>query len=77
MTKVEFLKSKEYRDRMNEIKNYSEGFEFVILLYNMTKKQRCKMRIVIQDAIREGLIEPTQIRVSLSGNITEVKYRRL
>lgn len=77
MTKSEFLKSKEYENMMKKIRNYSTGFEFTIPFYKMTRQQKNGMNIVLNNAVKEGLIESVRIGVSLEGNFTDETYRRL
>lgn len=77
MTKAEFLKSKEYREMMDKIRSYSKGFEFTIPFYKMTSEQKNAMNVVLRNAVEEGLIESISIGLSLEGNITEEKYKKI
>lgn len=77
MTKTEFLQSKEYGDMMHKIRSYKQGFEFTIPFYKTNQGQKNGINIVLQNSEKESLIESLSIDLSLEGNITEKKYRRL
>lgn len=77
MTTSEFRNSKEYAECMSKIKGYSQGFEFTIPYFDMTKGQRNAMNIVTQDAVKQGLLKSTSLGLNLEGDIVEERFTKL
>ena len=77
MNRMEFKKSNEYKEMIEKIKGYSKGFKFNIPYYKMTTGQKNAMYIVIDNCIKEKIIEIVSIGLDLSGNVTEEMFVRL
>ena len=77
MTKKEFRESQEYADMMKKVKSYPAGFEFSIPYWQMTQKQRNAMNVFTQDCIKAGLLQSMSMDVSLTGEITSEKFRKI
>lgn len=77
MNKMEFKKSKEYKDIFKKIKNYHEGFKFTLPYYKMTQGQKNAINIITSDCIKERIIDSVSIELNLSGEITEETFIRL
>ena len=77
MNRVEFRESKEYKDAVERIKSYSKGFNFTLPYYKMTKGQKNAMHIIVDDCIKEKIIDSVSFGLDLTGNITEETFIRL
>lgn len=77
MTKSEFRQSKEYREMMDKIKGYTKGFTFTLNYGEIPKAKGNALRILTEDAIKEGILESVSIGLTLQGNPVDETYRRL
>jgi len=77
MNKIEFKKSKEYKDAVEKIKGYSKGFKFTLPYYKMTQGQKNAMNIVTRDCMSDKIIESISLGLDLNGDITEETFVRL
>lgn len=77
MTIIELRNSEEYAKCMRKIEGYSKGFEFTVPYWKMTKEQANAMKIILQDAVRKGLIESIRIGLSLELVETDETFRRV
>lgn len=77
MNKAEFRNHEMYKECMNRIKLYKNGFTFTIPFYKMASGQKNGMLIVLRDCMKEGLIESISISLDLQGNMTEETFKRL
>lgn len=76
MTVHELRAHPEYKVCMDKIKNYREGFEFTVRFDLMREGQANAMKVILRDAVNQGLIESMAIGLSVEGVITDEKYRR-
>lgn len=77
MTKAEFRKSKEYAESMEKIKNYPKGFKFSLKYGEIPKAKGNALRILTEDAIKNGILESISIGLNIHGEFVEEEYRRL
>lgn len=77
MTVTELRNHKEYALCMNKIKKYPEGFEFTLRWYQIPTPQANALKIVMRDAIEQGLIEQIATDLSLELEVTAETYRKL
>lgn len=77
MTKSEFRQSKEYVEAMTKIKSYSKGFTFTIHYGDIPKARGNALRVILEDAIREGILESVSIGLTVSGEPVDETYKRL
>ena len=77
MNKAEFLKSKEFSDMVERIRGYKSGFEFSLPYYKMTDGQKNALHIVTSHCIKEKLITSMSFNLTLEGDITEERFKRL
>lgn len=66
----------EYKVCMDKIRNYREGFEFTVRFDLMRIGQANTMKVILRDAVDQGLIESLSIGLSLEGVVTDEKFRR-
>lgn len=77
MTKLEFRQSNEYKEMMDKIKGYTKGFTFTLYYGEIPKAKGSALRIITEDAIREGILESIAIGLTLQGEPVDETYRRL
>lgn len=77
MTVSEFRAHKEYEVCMNKINAYKKGFKFTLNYAQIPKPKANALKIVIRDAIEEGLIEIVQTGLSLELEVVDETYRRI
>lgn len=77
MNRMEFKKSKEYREMMDKIRSYRKGFEFTLKYGEIPKAKGNALRVVTEDSIKEGVLESIAIGLTLQGEPVEETYRRL
>lgn len=77
MTKQEFRASEEYADMMRKVKSYPAGFEFSIPYYQMRQGQRNAMEVFTRDCIKAGLLQSISMDLSLTGEVTSEKFRKM
>jgi hypothetical protein len=77
MTINELRQTKDYAECINKIRAYKPGFEFTIKYYQIPKAKANALKIVLQDACEQGLLESIAICLSLSMEQTEETFRKL
>lgn len=77
MTEKELRNSQEYKDLVEKIKGYSKGFKFTLPYYKMTQGQKNAIHIIINDCIKERIIDSIAIGLQLDGTMTEETFIRL
>lgn len=77
MTKEEFRKSKEYKEALEKIMNYSKGYRFTLSYATMPIGKRKAMRILMMDCEAMRLVESIGIGISLEGLFVSETYKRL
>lgn len=77
MTKSEFRQSSEYKEMMDKIKGYPKGFTFTLHYGEIPKAKGNALRILTEDAIKEGILESIAIGLTLQGEPVDETYRRL
>lgn len=77
MTEKELRNSQEYKDLVEKIKGYSKGFEFTLPYYKITEGQKNAIHIIINDCIKERIIDSIAIGLQLDGTMTEETFIRL
>lgn len=77
MTKAEFLKSKEYIECMEKIKNYPKGFMFSLKYGQIPKAKGNALRIITEDCIKQGILETVSFGLNIHGECVEEEYKRL
>lgn len=77
MTVTELRNHKEYALCMTKIKKYPTGFEFTLRWTQIPRAQANALKIVIRDAIEQGLLEPISTELSLELETTAESFRKL
>lgn len=77
MTIQEFRQSKDYAEAMNKIKSYSKGFTFTLNYSEIPKRKVNALRIIMQDSIKNGIIESISIGLALNGEKTSETFKKL
>lgn len=65
MTVNELRNHKEYKICMDKIKSYKKGFEFTLNYSQIPTAKANALKIIMQDAIEQGLLESIAIGLSL------------
>ena len=68
MTITELRQHEEYALCMKKIRGYSKGFRFTIPYNRMTVGQANAMKIVMEDAVTEGLVESVGVEYGFAPN---------
>lgn len=77
MTIQEFRQSKDYAEAMNKIKNYSKGFTFTLNYSEIQKEKANALRIIMQDCIKDGIVESVSFGLALNGEQTSETFKKL
>ena len=77
MTIKEFRQSKDYAEAMNKIKNYSKGFTFTLNYAEIPKEKANALRIIMQDCIKDGIVESVSFGLALNGEQTSETFKKL
>jgi hypothetical protein len=62
---------------MNKIKKYPKGFKFTLQWHQIPKAKANALRIIIQDATEQGLLEQIATELSLELEVTAETFRKL
>ncbi len=77
MTIQELRNHEEYTICFNKIKSYPTGFEFTLNYAQIPKAKANALKIIMGDAIEQGLLESIAIGVALDGTHTDETYRKI
>ena len=67
----------EYALCMKKINAYRKGFEFTLNYARIPTPQANALKIVMRDAVEQGLVESIAIGLSLEGTQTDETFRKL
>lgn len=77
MTVQEVRNHKEYAICFKKITSYPKGFTFTLYWQNIPKPQANALKIVMQDACEQGLLDVTEFLLALDGTETGRTYVKL
>ena len=77
MTIQELRNHEEYAICFKKIEGYKKGFEFTLHYSQIPTPKANALKIVMQDAIDQGLIESISTGWSLEGQLTEETFRKI
>lgn len=77
MTVQEVRNHKEYAVCFEKIKSYPKGFTFTLEWARIPKPQANALKIVLEDACKQGLIEVTSFDLSIDGIETGRTYKKI
>lgn len=77
MTIDELRRHDEYALAFKKIKGYKKGFEFTLNYARIPSPQANALKIIMRDAIDQGLLEPIADGWTLEGVCVETTYRRI
>lgn len=77
MTHDELRNHPEYALCMKKIRSYRKGFEFTLNYAAIPTPQANALKIVMRDAIEQGLLESIATGWSLECTITDETFRKL
>ena len=77
MTIQEVRNHEEYALAFKKIKAYKKGFEFTLNYARIPTPQGNALKIIMRDAIEQGLLESIEIGLSIEGKIVEERFRKL
>ena len=77
MNKTELRKTEDYKNAMEKIKNYPEGFIFSLKYGEIPKAKGNALKVITQDCIAKGILESVSIGLNIYGEFVEEEYRRL
>lgn len=77
MTIQELRNHEEYALAFKKIRAYKKGFEFTLNYAQIPTPQANALKIIMRDAIEQGLLESIAIGLSLEGKQTDETFRKL
>lgn len=77
MTIFEVRKHKDYTISINKIKGYRTGFEFTLNYARIPTPQANALKIIMADAIEQGLIKSIAVGFSLEGEQVSETFKKL
>lgn len=77
MTVAEVRNHEEYAQAMEKIKRYPSGFEFTLNYARIPTPQANALKIVMKDAIQNGLLESVALGLSVEGKFVDETFRRI
>lgn len=77
MTKAELRETKDYKEAVEKIKGYPQGFTFTLDYTKIPKAKANALNVITDDCIKMGILESTQFGLDLEGNFTDETFRRL
>lgn len=77
MTVAEVRNHKEYFQAMEKIRRYPKGFEFTLNYARIPTPQGNALKIVMKDAIQNGLLESIALGISIEGKFVDETFRRI
>lgn len=77
MTISELREHPEYAKCFKKIRSYPKGFDFLIKWKDIPRAKANALRIVMDDAIEQGLLESLRIREDLNGEIVSERFRKI
>ena len=77
MTIQEVRNHEEYAICFNKIKSYPTGFEFTLNYAKIPRPQGNALKIIMTDAVEQGLIESVSIGLAIDGTFTDETFRKI
>ena len=77
MTVQEVRNHEEYALCFRKIKSYKKGFEFTIHYEHIPAPKANALKIVMRDAIEQGLLESIEVCYDINLNQTEETFRKI
>ena len=77
MNTAELRNHPDYKLCMDKIRSYRKGFEFTLNYAKIPTPQANALRIIMRDAIADGLVESIALGLSLEMENTDETFRRL
>ena len=77
MTITELRNHPEYTICMDKIKSYRKGFEFTMNWERIPRAKANGLKVIMRDAVEQGLLEYTATVLALDGTITAERFRRI
>ena len=76
MTITELRNHPEYTVCFDRIKSYRPGFTFTLNYEQIPRAKGNALKIIMQDAIEQGLLESVAIGLALDGTMTDETFRK-
>ena len=77
MTITELRNHPEYTVCFDKIKSYKKGFTFTLYYEQIPRAKGNALKIVMQDAIKAGLLESVAIGLAIDGTMTDETFRKI
>ncbi len=77
MTIEQVRNHEEYAKAMEKIKTYRSGFKFTLDYSRIPTPQGNALKIVMRDAIKEGLLESVAIGLAIDGSFVDETFKKL
>ena len=77
MTAQELRNHPEYKVCMDKIKAYRKGFEFTLEWSQIPRAKANALKIVMQDAYEQGLVDIIAFGLALDGTETSRTFKKL
>lgn len=77
MTREEARQHDGYKEAYAKIESYRKGFEFTINFSVIPKAKANGLRLILKDAVNNGLLESIAFGLDINGNIKEETFKRI
>jgi hypothetical protein len=77
MNKQELRQAKDYKEAMAKIEGYTKGFRFTINYTEIPSAKANALKIILQDACKQELLQSVQFGLSLEGELVDETFVRL
>lgn len=77
MTHAELRETKDYKEAVEKIKGYRQGFEFTLDYTKIPKAKGNALKVITSDCIKMGILESISMGLDIEGNFVEETFRRL
>ena len=77
MTIPEFRETKDYKQAMKKIQDYSQGFKFTLNYSVMPIGKANALKILMEDCINYNLIKSISIELALNGPQTAETFQKI
>lgn len=77
MTVQELRNHKEYEICFEKIRSYPKGFTFTLNYSQIPRAKANALKIVMSDAVKQGLLEPTETLLAIDGTETGATFTKI
>lgn len=77
MKKIEFRKTKDYKEIYDKIEKYPKGYEFTLYCNKIPKKAWNLLMIIVDDCKKDGIIDDVRFNLNMNLDIVSYTYKRM